>query len=489
MSSILSSIAGNVETSTSTIGSLGNSLDGVQVVIQQISGDGSLITMNNSDQDMEPMPKRARLDEPEFDQDQSIKTILFNINKAICLRLDAIESKLAAVSAQTKVLEGKIEHVTSSLMDSCEATPVTSSSSNNIVIMPHSSSSSSNAKQSPVSPPRKSGGPVVVGLPQKKIVVRQTMNDHNSANDSTSSNESCDAVHSLGPNVTLITLNSEEDFPSGIWLGDEGNPEMRVRVPITPSDLLHIHSNCRTPEKMALSLLDYLFDRDTQATSNLSGMGKHGKKQLDPLMIYGIRCHLIQRFGITEQDWHRIKQNIDSKCRTAFRRRVRGLPLTVKAFRGKAPPTYVHVINNQPLLSPSELQEIQATEDALHGGDIHEEGMGQAMMQTSEILDGNGGQIQVLHATPEQVAQLQQTHQIQILQGDQVMQLQSAMSEGIQVSMAQGNQNTSNIQVISADTGETIHIKMDPDTPSHDDMHSLSVAEHSEVEEDDDDDE
>lgn len=41
---------------------------------------------------------------------------------------------------------------------------------------------------------------------------------------------------------------------------------------------------------MALTLLDYLFDRETQACSNLSGMGKHGKKQLDPLMIYGIWC-------------------------------------------------------------------------------------------------------------------------------------------------------------------------------------------------------
>ena len=45
--------------------------------------------------------------------------------------------------------------------------------------------------------------------------------------------------------------------------------------------------------------------------------------------------HLIKRFNITEQDWHRIKQNMDSKCRTAFRRKQRGLPLTVKAFRGK----------------------------------------------------------------------------------------------------------------------------------------------------------
>ena len=53
--------------------------------------------------------------------------------------------------------------------------------------------------------------------------------------------------------------------------------------------------------------------------------------------------HVIHRFGISETDWHRIKQNIDSKCRTAFRRKQRGLPLMVKAFRGKAPPTYIHV--------------------------------------------------------------------------------------------------------------------------------------------------
>ena len=37
---------------------------------------------------------------------------------------------------------------------------------------------------------------------------------------------------------------------------------------------------------------------------------------------------------------------------------------------------------------------------------------------TTEILQTAGGEIQVLHATAEQVAQLQQAHQIQILQGD-----------------------------------------------------------------------
>ncbi len=65
---------------------------------------------------------------------------------------------------------------------------------------------------------------------------------------------------------------------------------MRVRCPVSSADMLHISTNCRTAEKMALTLLDYLFHREVQAVSNLSGQGKHGKKQLDPLMIYGIRC-------------------------------------------------------------------------------------------------------------------------------------------------------------------------------------------------------
>lgn len=59
--------------------------------------------------------------------------------------------------------------------------------------------------------------------------------------------------------------------------------------------------------------------------------------------------HLISRFNVTEQDWHRIKQNIDSKCRTAFRRKQRGLPLTVKAFRGKAPVTPTSMIGYPPV--------------------------------------------------------------------------------------------------------------------------------------------
>lgn len=50
--------------------------------------------------------------------------------------------------------------------------------------------------------------------------------------------------------------------------------------------LLHINTVCTTPEKMAIVLLDHLFSQETQAESNLSGKGKHFKKQLDPLKVH-----------------------------------------------------------------------------------------------------------------------------------------------------------------------------------------------------------
>ncbi|GLH10743.1 Protein BANP [Gryllus bimaculatus] len=89
----------------------------------------------------------------------------------------------------------------------------------------------------------------------------------------------------LDSTVQVITLNSESDYPDGSWLGDETNPELRVRCPISPPNLLHINTFCQTPEKMAVTLLDYLFSREVLAISNLSGKGKHGKRQLDPLMV------------------------------------------------------------------------------------------------------------------------------------------------------------------------------------------------------------
>jgi len=54
--------------------------------------------------------------------------------------------------------------------------------------------------------------------------------------------------------------------------------------------LERINASCTSAVKMSLLLLDYLFDRDTQAMSNVSGSGKLGKHRLDPLLMYGIQC-------------------------------------------------------------------------------------------------------------------------------------------------------------------------------------------------------
>ena len=127
----------------------------------------------------------------------------------------------------------------------------------------------------------------------------------------------------------IIKLNSESDFPDGSWLGNPENCEERVRVSLGRAELDNVNLSCCSPEKMALALLEHLFSRETLATSNLTGKGKHKKKQLDPLIIFGIFCHLRYRFDIDESTWVRIKNNMEAKCRFLWTRRSRGLPLGV----------------------------------------------------------------------------------------------------------------------------------------------------------------
>lgn len=414
--------------------------DGVLTIAVDANNSVLQESFSGSDHDIkdEPPSKRVRYDtgNGELSQDQSIKSLLFTINKAICMRLDGIENSIEILSGRTKYLEEKLEELISHVKDSSPGD--------------HSSTQSNPSVGSIVQAQAK--GAVLVGLSQgTKVEPQSPMNGMSTGVESIQN-------MGLGPNVTLITLNSEEDFPHGTWLGDETNPEMRVRVPITPSDLLHIHSNCRTPEKMALTMLDYLFDRETQATSNLSGMGKYGKKQLDPLMIYGIRCHLIHRFNITESDWHRIKQNIDSKCRTAFRRKQRGMPLTVKAFRGKATPTYVQMNPADSSLSD---------EDSMQDSELHIN-HDQDLKHTVAAMAGDGlppGEIQILHATPEQISQLQQAHHIQILQGDQVIQMPVGVplsqedTQNIQVAVSLPQPTSVQVATVTTDSGEIVQIQ------------------------------
>ncbi|XP_077842780.1 protein BANP isoform X10 [Macaca mulatta] len=377
--------------------------DVVQIAVEDLSPDHpgtelwDIVLENHvvTDED-EPALKRQRL---EINcQDPSIKSFLYSINQTICLRLDSIEAKLQALEATCKSLEEKLDLVT-------------------------------NKQHSPIQVPMVAGSPLgatqtcnkvrcaVPGRRQNTIVVKVPGQEDSHHEDGESGSEASDSVsscgqagsQSIGSNVTLITLNSEEDYPNGTWLGDENNPEMRVRCAIIPSDMLHISTNCRTAEKMALTLLDYLFHREVQAVSNLSGQGKHGKKQLDPLTIYGIRCHLFYKFGITESDWYRIKQSIDSKCRTAWRRKQRGQSLAVKSFSRRTPNSSSYCPSEPMMSTPppaSELPQPQPQPQALHYALANAQ-----QVQIHQI--GEDGQVQVGHL---HIAQVPQGEQVQITQ-------------------------------------------------------------------------
>lgn len=369
--------------------------DVVQIAVEDLSPGHPVVLENHvvADDD-EPALKRQRL---EINcQDPSIKSFLYSINQTICLRLDSIEAKLQALEATCKSLEEKLDLVT-------------------------------NKQHSPIQVPMVAGSPLgatqtcnkvrcaVPGRRQNTIVVKVPGQEDSHNEDGESGSEASDSISScgqsgsqnIGSNVTLITLNSEEDYPNGTWLGDENNPEMRVRCAIIPSDMLHISTNCRTAEKMALTLLDYLFHREVQAVSNLSGQGKHGKKQLDPLTIYGIRCHLFYKFGITESDWYRIKQSIDSKCRTAWRRKQRGQSLAVKSFSRRTPSSSSYSASETVMSTPPPTGELpQPPPQALHYALA-----GAQQVQIHQI--GEDGQVQVGHL---HIAQVPQGEQVQITQ-------------------------------------------------------------------------
>ncbi|XP_046387612.1 protein BANP-like isoform X1 [Ischnura elegans] len=232
----------------------------------------------------------------------------------------------------------------------------------------------------------------------------------------------------LDSSMQVITLNSEADYPEGSWLGDESNPECRVRSPITPADLLHINTFCHTPEKMALTLLDYLFPREVLAVSNLSGKGKHGKKQLDPLMIYGVQCHLLHKFHINDRDWYRIKQNMDSKCRTAWRKKLKGLPLG--GFKNSSShENQIHKVISE------DGESLIVTPGSLVGDTIVEEIDAQAF----QVIHTPQGDIKVLHATPEQIVRIQEGHHIQVFTGDQILPV---LQEHAQILSTEGNEGS-----------------------------------------------
>lgn len=386
----------------------------VQITVEDFVPTEQTDMLDNHEDGDRPQKKKRKVENNI--QESSIKNLLYTINQSICQRLDSIENKLQAVEATCKALGRKLDAVASSKnqvappiqVPMVAGSPLGATQTWNKVrcVVPQTNVIVSSERQKGTgqedTPLENLLSNTASGRRQNTILVKVPMAE-DSQEDQESGSEASDSVSNNGQanaqstqNVTLITLNSEEDFPGGTWLGDETNPEMRVRCPVSPGDMLHITTNCRTAEKMALTLLDYLFHREVQAMSNLSGQGKHGKKQLDPLMIYGIRCHLFYKFGITESDWYRIKQSIDSKCRTAWRRKQRGQSLAVKSFskQGGVGAEAAHMEG--------------ATQQTLHYA------LANQQVQIHRI--GEDGQVQVIPQGHLHIAQVPQGEEVQITQ-------------------------------------------------------------------------
>nr|XP_042900186.1 protein BANP-like [Parasteatoda tepidariorum] len=144
-------------------------------------------------------------------------------------------------------------------------------------------------------------------------------------------------------------------------------------------------------------------------------------------------------YGISNKDWLRIRQNLDSKCRTAFRRKLKGMPLTTKGCRSRLANNSVENTSLGMTLNNTE----SSSSDIGLSGDQH----GVASKPTSEelqymdqdiqqilpikleasgcavtfsdshtqIIHTEHGDIQVIQATEEQLEQLKHSHHIEIL--------------------------------------------------------------------------
>ncbi|XP_030223086.1 protein BANP [Gadus morhua] len=446
----------------------------VQITVEDFAqGDQNEMLENHEDDGERSQRKRRKLSTENNSQDiSSIRSLLSSLQSTICQRLEGIESKLQAVEASCKAFGRKLDSlVPSAKSQSPIQVPMVAGSPQGATqtwnkvrcVVPQTNVivSSDRPKSSiPEDSPLENllSNTVGSGRRQNTILVK-VPGPEESQEDQDSGSEASDSVSNSGntsntqngQTVTLITLNSEEDFPAGTWLGDENNLEMRVRCPISAADMLHIATNCRTAEKMALTLLDYLFHREIQAMSNLSGQGKHGKKQLDPLMIYGIRCHLFYKFGITESDWYRIKQSIDSKCRTAWRRKQRGQSLAVKSFSKRVPrsstdgggveTTHMETTTQQTLHYSLANQQVQ-----IHriGEDGQVQVIPQGQLHIAQVPQGEEVQI-----TQDSEGNLQ-IHQVHVSQDGQVLrgaQLIAVASSDGGATTVEGSSLPSDIQV------------------------------------------
>uniref|UniRef100_A0AAQ4RGP0 Protein BANP n=1 Tax=Gasterosteus aculeatus aculeatus TaxID=481459 RepID=A0AAQ4RGP0_GASAC len=389
----------------------------VQITVEDFNPDDRTDMLDNHEDDDERLQKKKRklsISQENNNNNNNnqdiffIKNLLVSFTASISQRLEGIESRLYSLDATCKALGRKLDNMLPCAKSPIQVPMVAGSPQGatqtwnkvrcvvpqtNVIVSsehPKGTNDEDNPLENLLSNTvtRKRQNTIMVKVPAPD----ESQEEQDSCSDAsdTVSNGGQSSNAQNGQNVTLITLNSEDDYPVGTWLGDENNTEMRVRCPVSAADMLHITTNCRTAEKMALTLLDYLFHREVQALSNLSGQGKHG--------------HLFHKFRITESDWYRIKQSIDSKCRTAWRRKQRGQSLAVKSFSKRTPRG-----TSGEGGTAEETGHIEAaTQQTLHYT------LANQQVQFHRI--GEDGQVQVIPQGQLHIAQVPQGEEVQITQ-------------------------------------------------------------------------
>ncbi|XP_048402268.1 protein BANP isoform X5 [Stegostoma tigrinum] len=254
-----------------------NLTDVVQIAVDDLTQDQAGVLDNHQSEDgiEQPAVKRQRVDiaNGQSIQDSTVKSILFDINQAICLRLDSIEAKIQAVEATCKAIEEKIDLVFNKQNSPIQVpmvagSPLGATQTWNKVrsTVPQTTVILNSDRQNPIGSkvagqeePLARGTDTldnilsnsVPGRRQNTIIVKVPGHEDSHTEDVESGSETSDTVsnsgqsggQNLAPNVTLITLNSEGGMQGSVSSsGDlQQNQAQTLHYALANAQQVHIH--------------------------------------------------------------------------------------------------------------------------------------------------------------------------------------------------------------------------------------------------------
>ncbi|XP_058849589.1 protein BANP-like isoform X2 [Acipenser ruthenus] len=323
----------------------------VQIAVEDLNQDHPVVLENHEETEDCDKPDRKR-QRTDINCQDTIKSLLYSINQTICLRLDNIEGKLQALEATYKSLEEKLDMVM-------------------------------NKNQGPIQVPMVAGSPLGATQTWNKVrcVVPQTNVIVSSDRPKVSGQEET---------VTRATESLENLLSNAV----PGRRQNTILVKVPAADDSH-NEDAESGSEAS----------DSVSNSGQGGGGAMGNNVT--LITLNSEGHLFYKFGITESDWYRIKQSIDSKCRTAWRRKQRGQSLAVKSFSRRTPAASS---------SYSSTDGLQCTDASPTDGQqtVHYTLSNTQQVQIHRI--GEDGQMQVIPQGHLHIAQVPQGEQVQITQ-------------------------------------------------------------------------